>query len=477
MLAHEARICAKLSHPNLIEVFDFTVDDGVYLLAMEHVVGRPLSHIIKVAQARGIKIPVWFALRIAWECCRGVECAHDLGVIHCDLSPSNVMVTFTGVTKILDFGVAHSTARGDKADRLKGKFSYMAPERIKSLATDARTDVYALGVMLYLLFTGRLPFIAENDQDLLSMIINAAPRPPSVYCEIDPITEQIILRAMQREPAARFQSVGELLGELSRRLDGLLGTFGQHDVAEFLATLFDPVEAVEPTRRIVTSPATARDGTSEALTWQPDEPDELGSVDVVIEPSVIEVIREQPRPGAAFVSRARASSMMEPLDRPEQSAMFMMSPERERTSVQSLFGDRPSSRSVLPVCSIAATSVRHPRASSRRPTEALEPSPRRRSLRPSPRRPLIAVGSAATPWSVASPRPPGRGRARARNQIRPTPNRKGYTWLRPKLAAETESPTPCASCEPARPKSSVRSWSTWRASSSRRCCLPTSTRS
>ncbi|MEJ7600760.1 MAG: serine/threonine-protein kinase [Kofleriaceae bacterium] len=338
MLAHEARICAKLSHPNLIEVFDFSVSDGVYLLAMEHVVGRSLSHIIKVAQQRGIKIPVWFALRIAWECCRGLECAHDLGVIHCDLSPSNVMVTFTGVTKILDFGVAHSTARGDKADRLKGKFSYMAPERIKSLSTDARTDVYALGVMLYLLFTGRLPFIAENDQDLLSMIINAAPRPPSVYCDIDPITEQIILRAMQPEPSARYQSIEELLGELARRLDGLLGTFGQHDVAEFLATLFDPVE---PSRRLTTSAAN-RDGGSEALTWQPDEPDELGSVDVVIESSEIEVIREPvARPGAAFVSRARASSMIQPLEKPDNSQLFM-SPERERTSVQSLFGDRPS---------------------------------------------------------------------------------------------------------------------------------------
>ena len=353
MLAHEARICAKLSHPNLIEVFDFSVHDGVYLLAMEHVLGRPLSHVIKVAQQRGIEIPVWFALRIAWECCRGLECAHEQGVIHCDLSPSNVMVTFTGVTKILDFGVAHSSAMGDRADRLKGKFSYMAPERIRSLATDRRTDVYALGVMLYLLFTGRLPFVAENDQDLLSLIINSAPRPPSAFCDIDPITEQIILRAMQREPSARYQTIDELLGELSRRLDGLLGTFGQHDVAAFLKDLFDSDQT--ETRRIVTSAGTARDHMSEALTWQPDEPDEadeLRSVDVVIEPSVIEVrqlpavagiigrpaARPAPRPTAAFVSRARASSLIEPLAKGAMLAMPGEVVERERTSVQSLFG-------------------------------------------------------------------------------------------------------------------------------------------
>jgi len=349
MLAHEARVCAKLSHPNLIEVFDFTVEDGVHLLAMEHVVGRPLSQVIKVAQQRGIEIPVWFALRIAWECCRGLECAHDQGIIHCDLSPSNVMVTFTGVTKLLDFGVSHSTKNGDRADRLKGKFSYMAPERIRSLATDRRTDVYALGVMLYLLFTGRLPFVAENDQDLLAMIINSSPRPPSVYCEIDPITEQIILRAMQREPAARYQSIEELLGELGKRLDGLLGTFGQHDVAAFLRRLFDSPEITGPTR-ILTSAATIRDG-SEALTWQPDEPsdpsaEELASIDVVIEPSVLEVDREREPvrpPAAAFVSRARASSLIKP---PPDAPLLVMPSDvraltREHTSVQSLFGDRP----------------------------------------------------------------------------------------------------------------------------------------
>jgi serine/threonine-protein kinase len=353
MLAHEARICARLSHPNLIEVFDFSFHDGIYLLAMEHVVGRPLSHVIKVAQQRGIEIPVWFALRLAWEACRGLECAHEQGVIHCDLSPSNVMVTFTGVTKILDFGVAHSSAMGDRADRLKGKFSYMAPERIRSLATDRRTDVYALGVMLYLLFTGRLPFVAENDQDLLALIINSAPRPPSAFCEIDPITEQIILRAMQREPGARYQTIEELLGELSRRLDGLLGTFGQHDVAAFLKELFETQDATD-TRRIVTVPGTMRENLSEALTWQPDEPDELRSVDVVIEPSVLEVervapvfgiignpqARPEPRPTAAFVSRARASSLIKPLD-PSAPLLVMPgdAPEpRERTSVQSLFG-------------------------------------------------------------------------------------------------------------------------------------------
>jgi serine/threonine-protein kinase len=95
-------------------------------------------------------------------------------------------LSFTGVTKILDFGVAHSSAQGAKPDRLKGKYPYMAPERIRSLTTDRRTDVYALGVMLYLLFAGRLPFKPSGDVDVLRRMTEEPPAPPSNFCAIDP---------------------------------------------------------------------------------------------------------------------------------------------------------------------------------------------------------------------------------------------------------------------------------------------------
>lgn len=238
MLAHEARTCAKLNHPNLIEVFDFSKHGRTYLLAMEHVLGESLSQIMRTAHARKWPIPAWFALRVAWECCRGLDHAHEQGVIHCDLSPSNVMVTFTGVTKILDFGVAHSSADGDKADRLKGKWSYMAPERLRSLTTDRRTDVYALGVMLYLLFVGRLPFDAASDEELLRHKLLPPPR-PSEYGALDDSIEQLIMRCLDPDPVARFQTAHEVLEALSPALDGSLGAYGQHDAAAFMRRLFD----------------------------------------------------------------------------------------------------------------------------------------------------------------------------------------------------------------------------------------------
>ena len=353
MLSSEARICAKLSHPNLIEVFDFTEQDGVYLLAMEYVAGHPLHHIMKMAQVRKWHVPPWFALRVAWECCHGLQCAHDQGVIHCDLSPSNVMVTFTGTTKILDFGVAHSLARGPKADRLKGKFPYMAPERIKSLATDRRTDIYSLGVMLYLLFTGRLPFDAANDGELLHKIVTQAPAPPSTLRPVPPEIELIILRAIQPDPGARFQTAGELLLALSPCLEGQLGTYGQQDVASFVTTLFEVPPIPRPPRL---ASGTREDALDDEITRRPEprEParpaaahaDDQVSIVVEIESSDLEVPNEPtpapPPASAGLVSSARGSSEIKPLTTSLAAVFGSVPSPRERTSVQSLFGELPA---------------------------------------------------------------------------------------------------------------------------------------
>ena len=367
MLAHEARICAKLSHPNLIEVFDFVEHGGIYLLAMEYVDGKPLNAIMKAAYQRSWEIPAWFALRVAWDCCRGLECAHEEGIVHCDLSPSNVMITFTGMTKILDFGVAHSSKRGPKTDRLKGKFPYMSPERIKSRDTDRRTDIYALGVMLYLLFTGELPFTADTDAALLQKIVTEMPRPPSELCDIDPRIEQIILRAMQPDPAARHQSAGEVLAALSPCLDGLLGAYGQQEVATFVRSLFEAEDTTE-------SPAirAARQATTEALpiAGAPDvdvlveiddgDVAELQSRDIELDSAALEVARAPatPPPPREFPSaspRPRPSQDFAAALRPVTQVFASSSAVHEsRTTVQSLFGEtrRQVPRAAEPVTRI-----------------------------------------------------------------------------------------------------------------------------
>ena len=328
MLANEARVCAKLHHPNLIEVFDFTEHGGVYLLAMEHVNGQPLSRILKTAIARGCELPPWFPLRVAWECCRGLQCAHAQGIIHCDLSPSNVMVTFDGITKILDFGVAHSSAHGPKADRLKGKFPYMAPERIESLTTDRRTDIYSLGVMLYLLFTQRLPFEASDDHALLRKVVKGDAPPPSELCAIDPRIEAVILRAMQADPSARYQSADAVLAALEPCLAGGVGA--PHEVAAFIARLF----------AARTSP-----------TGVPTLECELISVDVDvdIESSDFAIPVAAPRElsARALIAAARASSAMRPLVQPPPliaGARASSSIPRLPRAIVPAFADAPSAR-------------------------------------------------------------------------------------------------------------------------------------
>lgn len=347
LLAREAKTCSTLSHPNLIEVFDFTEHRGIYLLAMEHVLGQPLNAIMKAAHTRGISIPAWFALRIAWDCCCGLQCAHDQGVIHCDLSPSNVMVTYTGATKVLDFGVAHTAALGPRSDRLKGKYSFMAPERIRTRATDRRTDLYALGVMLYLVFTGQLPFSGESDAELLYKITHEKLIAPSSLVEIEPAIEAVILRAMHPDPALRFQSVADVLEALAPCLDGKLGTYGQQHVAAFVNMLFGPQQGpsrMPPLPRLPRAPeipVVARpDGT-----LRPHDTSEVEEIEIDVDSAPIPRTRTHDTATAPIVRPARGSTPMPPLTNPAPAAKPIAAfaqastPLEPKTSVQSLFGD------------------------------------------------------------------------------------------------------------------------------------------
>jgi serine/threonine-protein kinase len=388
MLANEARICAKLSHPNLIEVFDFSEHGGVYLLAMEHVAGHPLHHVMRAARGRNWTLPTWFTMRIAWECCRALQFAHEHGVIHCDLSPSNVMVTFTGVTKVLDFGVAHAMARGPRSDRLKGKLAYIAPERIKSLATDGRTDIYALGVMLYLIVTGQMPFAANTDAELLRKIVSTAPKRPSELAPVDSRIERLILRAMQPDPARRYQNMNEVLAELGPCLEGQLGAYGQQDVANLVGRLFPP----PPPERVRVNAATPNGVPvgDDDVTLQPGHGNppavapaqELKSVDIdvefdsVLEPSVVKTPPPVPAPVVARI--ARGSSSQPPLPRPDL-ALSRLFPEiaagsEPRSTVQSLFGERPSSLAFGPSRIFDRPEHVEPRVEAVPDAEASEPS-------------------------------------------------------------------------------------------------------
>ncbi len=276
MFLDEARIAARLSHPNIVQIFDLgSIGEGDYFLAMEHVHGVDLQQIEEAEAQRGGRIPLNIAVRIASNVAEGLEHAHRatdargaaLGLVHRDVTPSNVIVSFDGVAKILDFGIAKAVAQNKGRGRteigvIKGKIPYMSPEQVQGEALDFRSDIFSLGTMLYELTTGHKPFDGEGPADLSMKILNDDPRPPDFYVERYPSgLSQLVARAMAKRPAERFQSARELHEEAEEFLlhAGIRST--SHDVAAYLDGLFPglrdkaraeatellPVEVTDPT--------------------------------------------------------------------------------------------------------------------------------------------------------------------------------------------------------------------------------------
>ena len=182
LFLNEARLAARVNHANVAHVFELGEDNGDFYIVMEHVDGRSLRELLHVFRDRGLKLPVAVALYIAARACEGLHHAHEtrgddgapLGLVHRDVSPENILLSFDGQVKLVDFGVARATTVAEhiQASTLAGKLPYMAPEQATGLGIDRRVDVYALGVTLYEMLAGRRPFAADNPNDLLQAILD-----------------------------------------------------------------------------------------------------------------------------------------------------------------------------------------------------------------------------------------------------------------------------------------------------------------
>ena len=214
----EAKVVAALRHPGIVQVYDFEVEDDVFYMVMEFVNGETLGHRLTSIDAQGGQLPLAEALRLFRLITEAVAYAHNRGVIHCDLKPHNVMLT-TGEQPILtDFGISKfiNGERLTGSDEILGTPHYMSPEQGSGQwGIDARTDVYALGVMLYELTTGRLPFSGDTSMSVMYKHINEYATPP---CVINPnlpkAVEQIIQKAMAKDPTQRYSSAQELLAAI-----------------------------------------------------------------------------------------------------------------------------------------------------------------------------------------------------------------------------------------------------------------------
>ena len=215
----EARIQVQLQHPNIVKVQNFSTDP--LAMVMEFIPGRPLSQVI----GREVgPIPIQRAMPMIRQILSAVEYAHSMGVVHRDLKPSNILVTPEGAIRVMDFGIAKVLgAQGrTRTGASMGTPAYMAPEQIKGAKNvDARADLYALGVTIYEMLCGRVPFEAEQDTDSDFMLMQAQvhqdpPNPQEFYPGIPNPVVAVVLKALAKDPAARQQSVAELLEELER---------------------------------------------------------------------------------------------------------------------------------------------------------------------------------------------------------------------------------------------------------------------
>ena len=248
MFFDEAHLAARLSHPNIAHIYDFGVIDGVYYITMEYIPGEDLGSIIGRLYRDNLEIPVPVAVRIVIDVCEGLQYAHTLaengeplGIIHRDVSPSNVMVSYQSVVKLLDFGIAKAASRVShtRAGGMKGKLSFLAPELIQGLEIDARADLFSLGITLYSLLTKKHPFQRDSEIAIARAITDGdAPDPRKLRPDLPQELVAILARSLARDRDKRFRSAAEMGAALQAFQGNLPEATSATQVSRFLIDLF-----------------------------------------------------------------------------------------------------------------------------------------------------------------------------------------------------------------------------------------------
>ncbi len=221
MFLDEGRLAARLDHPNICQIIGLGEADGTYYMSMEFIDGIGLSALMKAASKRGVFVPFEHCCQLIIGACAGLDYAHSctdnngmpLNLVHRDISPQNIMITYNGGVKVVDFGIAKAASQvhHTRAGVLKGKYAYMSPEQATGKPLDRRSDVFALGIVLWELTTGNRLFRADNEIATLHKIIGGDYPPPSTYRDgYPPALELIVQKALATEREHRFQDCGEM---------------------------------------------------------------------------------------------------------------------------------------------------------------------------------------------------------------------------------------------------------------------------
>lgn len=249
MFIDEAKISVELQHPNIIQIYDFGRIHHNYYIAMECVEGKDVKGILRKLAERRKLMPTEFAIYIAHEMCKGLDYAHKrpdaqgelLGIVHRDISPSNILVSYAGEIKIADFGIAKARISGYNTQDgvLKGKFEYMSPEQASGKSIDARSDIFAAGIILHEMLTGRRLFKTDSDIKTLERIKAVDIKPPShLNPAVPKRLDALVLRAMSQDPAERFADARAFQSALIEFLYPATPDLTREHLGHFMTELF-----------------------------------------------------------------------------------------------------------------------------------------------------------------------------------------------------------------------------------------------
>ncbi len=248
MFLNEAKIAARFNHPNIGQIFDLGETGGQFFIAMEFIHGEDLGRVMRRAWSTGQWIARHIALRVIADTCQGLYYAHTrndeqgrpLRVVHRDISPQNILISFDGAVKVVDFGIAKASDQvsNTKSGAIKGKFAYMAPEQAAGKPLDARSDLFALGLVLYELVTGVRPLKRDSELATLQAALECKIDPPSAVAEVPTELDAIVMRALAKAPDDRYVDAREFQRSLEQYLLNAKEMATSAEVSELMAALF-----------------------------------------------------------------------------------------------------------------------------------------------------------------------------------------------------------------------------------------------
>ena len=297
MFLNEAKIASRFNHPNIGQIYDLGETNGTYFIAMEFIHGEDLGRVMRRAYTTNQWVSRPLAIRIIADACAGLHYAHTrtddqgkpLKVVHRDISPQNILISFDGAAKLVDFGIAKAAdqASNTQSGALKGKFAYMSPEQAGGKPLDARADVFALGLVMYELITGIRPLKRESELATLQAALECAIDAPSVAVEVPPEIDDVVMKALAKSPDDRYATARHFQMALEQVLvaEGTISTSVQ--VSELMEQLFAdrlaeearsgvpaPVSASSISHVAIPEEPPAAPPPNQTLDGEPDEPDE-----------------------------------------------------------------------------------------------------------------------------------------------------------------------------------------------------------